>query len=353
MRRMFLAVPLLIFLGCLHSPIAVEDPVLDMQGFIDVFEGYEEYCPYFAHKEIDWKELTALYYPMVSQCETEDEYIEVIIEMLAELQDPAISLRKYNELGELLETVYPYIQEYDVNYDMNVLVEHYLEPNGWAGWEDGYCEGFGWCDPSLLPYVFLDTLPSSPNDSSLVFLDSFVAECIELDVPGVIIDVRMNPCGGGGRHSCAHQLMGRFTDHSRAVAIYRSRSGPEYDQYWDDRPAVFPAGSQQYTGTVFLLVGENCNNNSENLTANFMNFPNVVLVGDTTRGSVSGAFSIATVTENWKCQVVRETILTNGKHWIEGAGIPPDVFVEVTEADFAAGVDPVLDLAIEMLEEIR
>ncbi|MCK5035119.1 MAG: hypothetical protein KAS73_04430, partial [Candidatus Sabulitectum sp.] len=123
------------------------------------------------------------------------------------------------------------------------------------------------------------------------------------------------------------------------------------DQYWDDRPAVFPAGSQQYTGTVFLLVGENCNDKSENMTANFMNFPNVVLVGDTTRGSVSYV-SLKSITENWKCAVVKETILTNGKHWIEGAGIPPDVFVEVTEADFAAGVDPVLDLAIEMLEEI-
>lgn len=351
MRRMYLTIPLLIFLGCLHSPQAVEDPVLDMEGFIDVFEGYEEYCPYFAHKEIDWKELVAIYYPTVSQCETEDEYIEVIIEMLAELQDAAIYLSKYDELGELLETVYPYIQEFDINYDMDVLVESYLEPNGWAGWEDGYYEGFGWCDPSVLPYVFLDTIPDFFHPQALDSLDAFVAECIALDVPAVIIDVRMNPYGGSGVHSCGHELMGRFTDHSRAVAIYRSRSGPEYDQYWDDRPAVFPAGSQQYTGTVFLLVGENCNDKSENLTANFMNFPNVVLVGDTTRGSVSSLFSVS-VTENWRCRVVRETILTNGKHWIEGAGIPPDVFVEATEADFAAGADPVLDLAIEMLEEI-
>lgn len=352
MRKiLLLAVPLLIFLGCLHSPLAVEDPVLDMQGFIDVFEGYEAYCPYFAHKEIDWKELAAPYYPMASQCETEDEYADVIGEMLAELHDAAIYLYKTDIEGQTIETIYPYIQEYDVNYDMDVLVEHYLEPNGWAGWEDGYCEGFGWSDPSLLPYVFLDTIPDVSFPRALDSLDAFVAECIELDLPAVIIDVRMNPYGVGV-HSCGHEFMGRFTDHSRAVAIYRSRSGPEYDQYWDNRPAVFPAGPQQYTGTVFLLVGENCNNKSENMTANFMNFPNVVLVGDTTRGSVS-TLSFKSITENWYCAVVSETILTNGKHWIEGAGIPPDVFVEVTEADFAAGVDPVLDRAIEMLEEIR
>ncbi len=351
MRGIFSAVPLLVFLGCLHSPIAVEDPVLDMQGFIDVFERYEADCPYFAHKGIDWKELAAIYYPMVSQCETEDEYIEVITEMLAELQDAAIYLYKTDIEGVIIETIYPYIQEYDVNYDKDVLVEHYLEPSGWAGWEDGYCEGFGWCDPSVLPYVFLDTISYSQYSPALDSLDAFLADCIALDVPAVIIDVRMNPYGSS-THFCGHPIMGRFTDHSRAVAIYRSRSGPEYDQYWDDRPAVFPAGSQQYTGTVILLVGENCNNSSENMTANFMNFPNVVLVGDTTRGSVSG-LSTLFVTENWKGKVVTETILTNGKHWIEGAGIPPDVFVEAAEADFAAGVDPVLDRAIEMLEEIR
>ncbi len=348
MKKKYSVFLVLIFLGCLHSPQALEDPVLDMQGFINVFEAYEAYCPYFAHKDINWKELAALYYPMASESVTELEYIEVIAEMLAELQDPAIYLCMYDEWGEIVETVYPYSQEYEKNYDMDVLVEHYLEPNGWAGWNEGYSEGFGWCDPSVLPYLFIDTIPDIQFPYALDDLDFFIAECIELDVPAVIIDIRMNPFGYGVR-TCAHELMGRFTDKSRAVAIYRSRSGSEYDQYWDNRPAVFPAGTAQYTGTVILLVGENCINKSENMAANFMNFPNVVLVGDTTGGSVS-ALSTISVSDNWKCEVVIETILTNGKHWIEGAGIPPDFYVEATQADFAAGVDPVLDYAIDMLE---
>ena len=349
MRRIILVLPALVFLliGCLHSPQAIEEPSAYIEGFISLFEIYEEYCPYFAHKNIDWKELAALYYPMASQCETEEELIQVVTEMLAELQDPAVCL--YISGGDV---IYPYIKEYELNYNMDVLVEQYLEPGGWAGWEEGYTEGFGFCDPAVLPYVFMDTVPDFPFPYALDSLDAFVAQCIELDVPAVIIDIRMNPYAVSN-HFCAHELMGRFTDHSRAGAIYRSRSGPEYYQYWDSRPAVFPAGPDQYTGTVILLVGENCINRSENMTANFMNFPNVVLVGDTTGGSVSNIGGSISITESWRCKFVDETILTYNKHWIEGAGIPPDIFVEATEADFASGVDPVLDYAIDMLEDYR
>ncbi len=85
---------------------------------------------------------------------------------------------------------------------------------------------------------------------------------------------------------------------------------------------------------------------------NLINFPNVVLVGDTTGGSVS-ALSNVEIADLWYTQVVQKTILTYQKHWIEGAGIPPDFYVKSTESDFAAGIDPVLDFALELLEEYR
>ena len=52
---------------------------------------------------------------------------------------------------------------------------------------------------------------------------------------------------------------------------------------------------------------------------------------------------------SWYCTVPFTTVLTYDKHWIEGNGIYPDILVNTSEADFAAGVDPVLDYAIEML----
>ena len=350
MKRVFFTLPVLVFVSCLHNPQTVEQPGTDIEGFIAVWEAYEVYCPYFAHKDMDWKEIGESYFAMASDCETQDELREVIIEMMAEIEDPAIYLFKRDEYWEIIETIYPYTSEYEANYDMDVLVENYLEPNGWAGWEDGYYRGFGWCDPAVFPYVFFNTITDSLSTKTFDSLDVFIADCIELEVPAIILDVRMNPHGSYDIYgSCGHGLMGRFAAKAYPGAIYRSRSGPEYDQYCDVRPAVYPAGPAQYTGTVILLVGENCSDKSENITANFINFPNVVLVGDTTRGSVSRLAS-REISDDWFCKVTYQTILTYDKDWIEGAGIPPDIYVEATEADFAAGIDPVLDYAIGMLD---
>ncbi len=348
MRKICFALPVMLFLGCLHSPQSLDVLSPDMEGFVSLFVRYEERCPYFAHKELDWAAHMGNYYPLASQCETEDEMAEVVADMMTVLQDPVICLRKYDELGTVIEEVYPYSREYEKNYDMDVLVEHYLEPNGWAGWEQGYIEGFGWCDPALLPYIFMNTMPNVP--SVLDTLDAFITECIALNVPAVIIDVRMNP--HSGLSYCGRDLMGRFAEKAYPGAIYRSRDGPEYDSYTDNRPVVYPAGPAQYKGTVIVLVGENCRGRSENMLASFINFPNVVLVGDTTGGSVS-RFSLTQITDHWSCASVYRTILTYDNHWIEGAGLPPDIYVETTEGDFAAGVDPVLDYAIEMLNECR
>ena len=315
MRIRQLTVLLLVSAGCLHSPQAVEEPGEFTDGFINIFERYEEKCPYFAHKDIDWQERGYQYYPLAGECSTESELIELITDMLTELHDPAIAITRCDDEGMPIEVTYPFSVEYESNYDMDVLVEHYLEPNGWAGWEDGYVQGFGWCDPSVLPYFFLDTLPTSGyTDAALDSLDVFVASCIELDVPAIIIDVRMNPFGFMENlfGSSGLSFMGRFTEKSRPGAIYRSRSGPEYDMYEDRRPAVRSTGLQQYTGSVVVLVGENCAGWSENMLANFINFPNVVLVGDTTGGSVSYCGS-ASVSDHYRYGYVKRTILTYDK----------------------------------------
>jgi len=345
-RKRILLTFLLVFTSCWHNPQAAEEPNLDLDGFISFFELYEAYCPYFAHKEIDWKADIGEYNQEVFDCTSEDELVAIVVEMLANIQDTAIYLQRL-ENDEVVDTIYPYSKDYEVNYNMNVLVENYLEPNGWLGWEEGYSEGLGWCNPEQFPYIFLDTIAKTADSFSQ--LDAFIAECNDLELPAVIVDLRMNPHGYYGEyHAVGRQFIGRFAEKVYPGAIYRSRSGSEYDQYADLRPSVKVMGPEQYTGQVIVLVGENCSNMTENMLANFRNFPNVVILGDTTRGNVS-YMQTSQLTTNWRFSIVTETILTYQHHWIEGNGIYPDIAVEATEADFAAGVDPVLDYAIEML----
>lgn len=346
MRRIHIFIASLLFLSCLQSPVLVEEPSPDIQGFINVFEAYEVLCPYFTYKGMDWKAIAEEVYPSAAECESEEAMLETITEMLALLEDPAVFIFEVDGFYNPIDSVYAYSKEYEFNYNMDVLVENYLEPNGWAGWDEGYSEGFGWCDPELLPYAFLDTIPGDSDSIALGSFDAFLAECIELDLPAIIVDVRMNPSGTNS----GDQFMGRFTDQIRSGAIYRSRSGSEYDQYFDVISAMHPKGPDQYTGTVILLVGEGCIQGAERVAASLRQLPNFVLIGNTTGGSVS-SLSGTSLFGGWYCKVVSTTVLTYEKQWIEGVGIPPDVYVQATEADFAAGVDPVLDYAIEMLDE--
>ena len=345
----------LFFAGCLHTPYAIEDPIMDIDGFVQVYEEYQAECPYFAYKGINWIEIMEEHYTEATLCENEDELAEVLGDMLAPLHDPAIRLDKWviiDEVSTHVDSILPYVQEYDVNYSMEVLEDVYLEQYGWAGWSNGYRSGFGWCDPENLPYMFINRIPSSNAIEVLDSLDAFIAECIELNLPAVIVDIRMNPYGGLEQESgiCGKEFLGRFADRSHKGAIARTRSGSEYDQYYDLHSTFFPEGPAQFTGTVILLVGENCCRDAENMIASSISFPNVVLVGETTRGSVS-SYRNSDFSDNWNVGVVYRTILTKEKEWIEGNGIPVDHIVEATEADFAAGIDPVLDYAIEMLQK--
>lgn len=346
-RNSFPLIPitcLLVSVGCLHDPQAPESTGPDLAGFIELWENYEELYPLFVYKGVDWVQVMQEYYLQAAECSTDEELLEVTVAMMEELQDPYIYLCS-SETQDTIMTCQP---EYDPNVDMDVLLNNYLIPNGFQG----YQEGMGWCDPAVLPYAYFDTLLSENDTLGVAALDSFVSACNALELPSLILDVRMNPSGMRAEyHSFDHTVPSRFTSKARVCAWYRTRAGAEYDQYHDWHPWITPDGPAQFTGTVYLLAGGGCDQAAEDLAANLERFPNVVIVGDTTSGQVSEvSFSnYLGIEGNWKISGVESTILTYDKSWVEGNGVPPDVYVEATPGDFAAGVDPVLEYAIQQL----
>lgn len=337
---------LLLVSGCLHDPQGISpEPELDLSGFAMIWDSYEMNYPLFLFKGADWMELCREYYPQAVDCSTEEELRTVITGMLAELQDPAIIIYSM----EQQDTIYTFQKDFQPNVDTGVLMENYLEPGGFQG----YVDGFGWCDPAVLPYAFFDELPTPGDTLAVAALDSFVSNCVELDVPAVILDVRMNPGGQRGIfHSFDPATMGRFTSKARVCAWYRTRVGSEYGQYHDFHPWIVPAGPVQFTGTVYLLVGGGCTQAAEDMAVNMAHFPNVVILGDTTGGSVTemGTPIPLGIQGGWVVRSAVSTILTNDKDWVEETGFPPDIIVEATPEDFAAGVDPVMEYAMELVQ---
>ena len=342
---MLLAVILALSSSCLHEPMAPPVPNCDMGPFIIVWETLEEHYPLFQRKDLNWVEMAEIYYSQAAQCTTEDELYQVIFNMMAEIEDPALALVPAE--GDIL---FPYTRDYESNVDMDVLVNNYLQPRGY----EGVVKGFGRCDPEVFPYAYFESFPDAWTDTmGMHALDSFIVECVELDVPAIILDIRMNPqySNSGGYMGYSHLVMSRFVSKAKVSAVYRFRCGPRYDMLTDFHPWIQPGGSHQYDGTVYLLTGGACTHGAEDMAVNLGYFDNFVLIGDTTAGDITFTGSrVLDEDNNWFVRWGKATVLTHDFEWVQEEGIPPDVYVEATPGDFAAGVDPVMEYAIQLLD---
>lgn len=344
--RISLAFPLLVMQlfisGCLHDPQGPPVANGDVTIFLNAWEKLESDYPLFLYKGINWNELTNDYYYQAAECTTDEELIQLCAEMVGELEDP--SLFFFNPVSG--DTIHSFNRDYEVNVDMDVLLDNYLTDLGFRG----VVQGFGSCDPEIFPYIYFEHLPNAYIDTLAVpAFDAFIQECVDLELPAIAIDLRMNPqYSSGGQTGYNKLVMSRLMSRARVSAVYRYRCGPGYGMVTDFHPWIQPAGDAQFLGDVYLLVGGGCSHAAEDIAVNLSRFDNMHLLGDTTAGDITITSSIKLGVEgDWKMKYGFVTVLTNGYHWVQDVGIPPDVLIEAGPGDFAAGTDPVMDYLIE------
>ena len=90
------------------------------------------------------------------------------------------------------------------------------------------------------------------------------------------------------------------------------------------------------------------------MTLRWRPLDHVVFMGDRTSGApdISRPFRINNPMDpfdHWLIYLPGVVIYDLGMNPVVGAGLEPDITVPVTPADFAAGVDPVLDAAVDYL----
>jgi len=100
---------------------------------------------------------------------------------------------------------------------------------------------------------------------------------------------------------------------------------------------------------VVVLAGNENGGASEVFVCDMAELPQVTIMGDTTLGAMDWPAGYWELPDNWFVTVPARTVLRPDTTFIEGAGIAPDIYVEATEEDFAAGVDPVLETAFAHL----
>ena len=323
--------------GCLPEPYGVGQPDSLFSVFTLVWDLVDaHYGGFIIRTSVDWDEAYSSRIGTATSAGDWDAVREVMLSMLGDLDDSQLYL--LDAEGERHSSHDPGF----VNWDLGVWQE-YMEL-----WE---------LPDALQPFSF-STLPLTMDSvgygyvsdlgSGFDYMGFFGSTVIIRECSRLIIDLRMLSTGFEGNALLA---IGRFVA-EKTLAYWRSsRDGPgRMDMTEPIAVQAIKNGSWQFTDPTFVLVGRGTRGVGEQFALLLASQEHVVLVGDTTSG-YAGPVDLYNLTGDWSLALSAMVVYTPDTIPVMGAGLAPDVYVETTEADFLAGIDPVLDRALELATE--
>ncbi|HYF75666.1 MAG TPA: S41 family peptidase [Symbiobacteriaceae bacterium] len=163
------------------------------------------------------------------------------------------------------------------------------------------------------------------------------------NAPGLILDLRGN---GGGNDRLAEEMSGRLIQQETPWAKIQLRFAP----FWSPKitRTVAPRGEWQYTGPVIMLIDGGIYSSADFFAGGLARSGRVTAVGSPTGGG-SGNPVWLTLPGGAQVAISRWIEYFADGTPVEGNGTHPDVEVRPTIADIAAGRDPALQKAIELL----
>ena len=203
-------------------------------------------------------------------------------------------------------------------------------------------------DESGFGYVRIHSFSDDYNLMAQIW-DKQISALIDNQVPGLIIDIRVN---GGGNGNLALDFAGYFFE--REIELSRHAYFNELTQQFEylEHPTRLKPGPRIYEGPIAVLVSPYCISACEGF-ANALrqegravvigHFPTAGAYGEVGRGQyeLPGGLQMQFPTGR------PETL--DGKLLIEGQGVPLDITVPVTEESALGLVDAVLEAAIRAL----
>ncbi len=182
-------------------------------------------------------------------------------------------------------------------------------------------------------YLAVDEMNAACADT---FADEAFAECFGRD--GLIVDVRFN---SGGR--TADRLIDILCGNRHARVVYRGVGTEGYllDRY--ARPVVA-------TIPVVVLANQRSESNAEEFTHAMKLLKRAKVVGKQTSGAVIGTIDV-NVFDYGVTRRPHIGFFTKDGTDMEGNGAMPDIEVDLTPADIAAGRDPQLEVALKTLAD--
>ncbi|HYJ30591.1 MAG TPA: S41 family peptidase [Allosphingosinicella sp.] len=172
---------------------------------------------------------------------------------------------------------------------------------------------------------------------------------------GLILDLRSNT-GGDGREGA--RMVAPLLDGPTLIARLATRTGRAPSALLGLvklplRLSAGEAGGRLFAGPVVILVNQGTGSTSEVIAASLQERGRARVVGTRSCGCALGVLRYRRLATGGALAISEIGLVSGLGRRIEGEGVVPDVPVELTLADLAAGRDRVLEAAVQALEGAR
>lgn len=321
---------ILIFYSC--SELLVNEPESDqnMADFDAAWKITEIYYPFFEFKGINWDSLSSTFKPRALRAKG-DEIYSILYDLFRELKDGHIEI--HTEGGFPVNTyVWPREQDRKA-FSPSVVRSYFNKPLRLAG-------------DNKIDYELID------NNIGYVHFSTFTKGDWIQDVDkildyfkytkGLIVDIRNN---SGGSSITYDYVLTRFIHEPIEETVFFQDGSKK--SWW-----IYPGGDFQYRENVVILINGASFSASEIFTELMKQFPNVVVVGDTSGGG-GGAAEIFHLPSGKRLKLPVKYFKRLDGEMIEWNGIIPDIVVEQTETDIEFGRDKQLEYSIRLLRNLN
>jgi hypothetical protein len=318
-------------------PACMEGPEVQPNTFKGNFESLwkiidEKYC-FLDYKKINWDSIHMVYKSQVDTVSNQYVFFDLMASMLAELKDGHVNM--YSAFNK--SRYWKWYTDYPDNFNSSlILSDRYLGDNyriaGGVKYQKIACGTIG--------YMYYSDFSNQFSDTNISYIFNYFSGC-----KGLVIDVRNN---GGGYLDLSENLASYFFTKETITGYMSHKTGTGHSDFSKPIEMKTPANSTvQWQRPVIVLTNRMSYSATNAFVCRMKLAPKATIVGDKTGGG--GGMPLSSELPNgWLVRFSAVPMFDADMNQIEW-GIDPDVKVDMSSVDEAAGYDTIIEKAISLI----